>query len=318
MFCIILSGTNSYRKEIFILKTFFTSLLALLATVWGLILFGSGQPKIIGWWFVMFFGLVGVFLTLSMLGLLLRHAIQRQRPEKVLFGLLVLSLLSAWPAGWFIDIGKIPFPASKENVEPSVSIRLPISQPARIAWGGDSVDVNYHVTVLPERWAYDLLGQPAALKSPRLQDYGIYGVEVVTPANGTIVDIRNDMPDLTPGTELDGGDVREMMGNYVFIRLDETGTYLVIAHLMPGSIRVQPGQHVAEGAPFARVGNSGSTSEPHIHIHHQRQDPSQTLLFSEGLPLYFRDIDGPAMPTGGIGIENGREVPIGMIVTPLK
>jgi hypothetical protein len=70
--------------------------------------------------------------------------------------------------------------------------------------------------------------------------------------------------------------------------------------------------------PLAHVGNSGSTSEPHIHIHHQRQDPSQTLLFAEGLPLYFRDIDGPAMPTGGIGIENGREVPIGMIVTPLK
>ena len=56
-------------------------------------------------------------------------------------------------------------------------------------------------------------------------------------------------------------------------------------------------------------GNSGNTSGPHIHIHHQRQDPSVFPAgFAEGLPLFFRDHDGPPMPIGGLKKINGRPV----------
>ncbi len=41
-------------------------------------------------------------------------------------------------------------------------------------------------------------------------------------------------------------------------------------------------------------------SEPHLHIHHQRQDPSKVIIFlSEGLPLYFRTEKGVIMPEKG-------------------
>jgi hypothetical protein len=70
------------------------------------------------------------------------------------------------------------------------------------------------------------------------------------------------------------------------------------------------GQRVEEGQEIGQCGNSGNTSEPHIHIHHQRQDPPVVPLnFAEGLPLFFRDHDGAAMPEGGIRDIDGTPVP---------
>jgi hypothetical protein len=70
-----------------------------------------------------------------------------------------------------------------------------------------------------------------------------------------------------------------------------------------------------EGQLLGRCGNSGNTSEPHIHIHHQRQNPKgRPLQFSEGLPLYFRDHDGPRMPRGGIRVEGERATATGDLV----
>ncbi|PED06913.1 response regulator [Bacillus pseudomycoides] len=140
------------------------------------------------------------------------------------------------------------------------------------------------------------------------------GADVITPASGMVVSINNDEPDLKPRTD----DFDSMTGNHIYLRLDETGTYLILAHLKKGSVRVKEGQHVTEGEILAQVGNSGSSSEPHLHIHHQRQNPFNTSMFlSEGLPLYFQDIDGPAMPKGGVRMENGNEVPVGDVISPL-
>ena len=47
------------------------------------------------------------------------------------------------------------------------------------------------------------------------------------------------------------------------------GRYLMMAHLSPGSIQVKVGDHVKQGQPIARVGNSGNTTEPHLHIQAQ-------------------------------------------------
>ena len=66
-----------------------------------------------------------------------------------------------------------------------------------------------------------------------------------------------------------------------------------------GSIKVKAGDRVEVGDFLGQVGNSGTSSEPHLHIHHQRQNPMETLTFAEGLPLYFKDINAAAMPLKG-------------------
>lgn len=59
----------------------------------------------------------------------------------------------------------------------------------------------------------------------------------------------------------------------------------------------------------------GLASEPHIHIHHQRQDPAvYPLNFAEGLPLTFRDHDGPPMPAGGFELEGETVIFTGDVV----
>lgn len=134
------------------------------------------------------------------------------------------------------------------------------------------------------------------MKSNKLEDYGVYGAKVMAPASGTVVSINNNEQDLVPGSE----NFQSMAGNHIYLRVDETGTFLILAHLKKGSINVREGQHVNEGEFLAQVGNSGSSSEPHLHIHHQRQDPSKVSMFlAEGLPLYFQTEKGAMMPERG-------------------
>jgi Peptidase family M23 len=49
--------------------------------------------------------------------------------------------------------------------------------------------------------------------------------------------------------------------------------FMILAHLSPGSLQVAEGEIVKEGQGIGQCGNSGNTSKPHIHIHHQHQDP---------------------------------------------
>ncbi|PEA81119.1 M23 family metallopeptidase [Bacillus pseudomycoides] len=296
-------------------KIILTILFIVLFISWGSIYFARGVVPIFAWWGVQVFSVFSIIiLTISVI-LIARNLFSRNCLDKTIIFIFVLSIVGAWPACWFAEIGQIAYPADVHSATPKAMVRLPLNQAALVGWGGDRIETNYpHVMVPFERWAYDLLVPPAGIKSSKLEDYGIYGAEVITPASGMVVSINNDEPDLKPGT----ADFDSMTGNHIYLRLDETGTYLILAHLKKGSVRVKEGQHVTEGEILAQVGNSGSSSEPHLHIHHQRQNPFNTSMFlSEGLPLYFRDIDGPAMPKGGVRMENGNEVPVGDVISPL-
>jgi murein DD-endopeptidase MepM/ murein hydrolase activator NlpD len=55
-------------------------------------------------------------------------------------------------------------------------------------------------------------------------------------------------------------------------------------------VRVQAGERVRRGQPLGRVGNSGNSSEPHLHFHLQ---DSPTPLSGIGLPLVFRRVGTP-------------------------
>jgi hypothetical protein len=151
----------------------------------------------------------------------------------------------------------------------------------------DSARRDYHAALPDQRWAYDLLVAPNLLGSSRLQDYGCYGVPVLAPTGGLVTLAHDGEPDEVPGTESNNSTAP--FGNHVAIQLGGTGTYLVIAHLKPGSVAVEEGQTVEEGQLIGECGSSGRTSEPHIHIHHQRQDPTVfPINFAEGLPLAAR------------------------------
>jgi hypothetical protein len=267
----------------------------------------EGMTRITAWYLLQSFP--PILGLISFLALII-YAIVKRKFSRLFKVTVLVTILSLLPILlWF---GIVAYPASLESTEPTATVRLPADEPLKVGWGGDSIETNHHAAAPDQRWAYDLLVEPYLTGSSNLEDYGCYGIPVVASASGVIIDAHDGEPDAIPGVV--SNNFEAPTGNHVFIQL-ETGTYLVIAHLKPGSVSVAKGETVEEGQQIGECGNSGNTSEPHIHIHHQRQDPTvNPINFAEGLPLYFRDHDGPPMPVGGIRFENGNTIAIGDVV----
>ena len=91
-------------------------------------------------------------------------------------------------------------------------------------------------------------------------DYAAYNQPVVADAPGIVAIVVDGVPENEPGV----GNVYDMHGNYVVID-HQNGEYSLFAHLIPGSLRVRPGQPIQAGMELGRCGNSGHSSEPHVH-----------------------------------------------------
>ena len=260
----------------------------------------GGTSAVVTWYLLQLaLPLCGLMIVLAVAAYAWRR--RRWRSNWVRAALVLGTALTATLA-WTAGLVPLRYPASLEDTAPALTIRLPSDHTIKVGWGGDSIKHNYHVTEPDQRWAYDLVVPPAFHHKPDLASYGCWGTAVLAPTNATVVAIHDGEPDILPGREMAEGSPAG--GNAVALRVPGTGTYLYIAHLQRASIVVEPGQEVAEGQLLGRCGNSGNTSEPHIHIHHQRNQP---LLdeddIGEGLPLYFRDHGGRPMPLGGVRVE---------------
>jgi hypothetical protein len=136
-----------------------------------------------------------------------------------------------------------------------------------IAQGGNRMLLNYHHPSRSQRFAADIVAvNEAGFRAPGLQPadaarYVIHGLGVISPCAGKVTQVRDGLPDLAPPDR----DKTHPAGNHVVIDCD--GAHVELAHLQRGSIGVQVGERLATGQRIARVGNSGNTNEPHLHIH---------------------------------------------------
>ncbi|WP_411081456.1 M23 family metallopeptidase [Streptomyces sp. cmx-18-6] len=84
--------------------------------------------------------------------------------------------------------------------------------------------------------------------------------------------------------------VHRILGNHVILDLGD-GTYAAYAHVQRGSLRVKAGDTVRAGQRIASVGNSGNTTEPHLHFHlMDGPDPDD----ARGVPFTWRGVGVPA------------------------
>jgi hypothetical protein len=278
-----------------------------LLTLWSLVALG-GIARVIGWMMLLF---VAPSAGLFIFGGVAIYALARRRLNRPIVVAMLLSALVILPGLWPKGILAIPFPASLDD-RPQLVVRVPSDRAMRVYWGGEDLEHNYHALYPDQRWAYDLVIEPAGLGSTRVEDYGCWDQPVLAPIAGLVTSTRDGDPDATPGTI---SDTENHAGNHVVLKVEETGTHLLIAHLKRGSVEVKPGDRVAEGSPLGRCGNSGRTSEPHVHVHHQRQEIGPVPLgFAEGLPLFFRDHRGPRMPKGGAEKRDDRIVLLGDVI----
>lgn len=55
-------------------------------------------------------------------------------------------------------------------------------------------------------------------------------------------------------------------GNHVVLAIAESGPFILLAHLRAGSIQVAVGDEVEEGEVIGECGNSGNSTQPHVHL----------------------------------------------------
>jgi murein DD-endopeptidase MepM/ murein hydrolase activator NlpD len=138
-----------------------------------------------------------------------------------------------------------------------------------------------------------------------------FGRPILAPARGRVVAVHDGEPDhaarrsplvLVPYAATQGSRLRQgitaVTGNHVVLALEDQPGFVLLAHLRRGSLAVSPGTRLEVGDPVAACGNSGNSTQPHLHL--QAMD-SRTLIGARGLPVVFRDYQASAAGRSGAG-----------------
>jgi murein DD-endopeptidase MepM/ murein hydrolase activator NlpD len=140
-----------------------------------------------------------------------------------------------------------------------------------------------------ERYAIDWLRIDPA-KNPttshtgdgtRNEDYLGYDALLLAVADGTVAAVVSDNKEATPQVITPDQAFEELGGNYVIIDIGD-GNFAFYAHMIPGSASVKVGDKVTRGQVIGRLGNSGNTSEAHLHFHVMR---APVPLSSDNVPF---------------------------------
>lgn len=181
-----------------------------------------------------------------------------------------------------------PAPSEYEDYETRADMRLPFRGTWTVAWGGRTLEDNYHAAYPDQRYAYDFVvredGSTHRGEGEANGDYRCFGRPVVAPADGTVVAAVDGVRDQAPG-EMNPD---APLGNHVILDHgnDEVS---FLAHLKSGSLAVEAGQRVEAGDAIGACGNSGNSSEPHLHHHLQRDATFHGGRAGEGLPIQYQD-----------------------------
>ncbi len=171
------------------------------------------------------------------------------------------------------------------DYRPKTQLRLPFTDEWYVFWGGRNVLRNYHAAARDQRFAYDFLvvkdGSTHLGDGTSNSDYYCDGKPVVAPAAGEVFAMGDGIKENLPGQK----NSTDLLGNYVILD-HKNGEYSFFAHFKTNTVAVRKGEQVQAGRLLGQCGNSGHSTEPHLHYH--LQDTSE-LFKGEGLPIFFRD-----------------------------
>ncbi len=144
-----------------------------------------------------------------------------------------------------------------------------------------------HKRFLAEAFAYDFLqigpnGKSFQRDGKNNADYFAYGKKVLAAKDGIVVSVRGDMAENVPGETTNA---QTPSGNVVIVDHGDNqfGYY---AHLKPFTVQVKAGARVRAGEVLGDAGNSGDSTEPHLHFHVMNSaDPAD----ADGVPVVFEN-----------------------------
>ena len=164
---------------------------------------------------------------------------------------------------------------------------LPFKGEWTVFWGGDTKELNYHVESEAQKNAFDIVitdknGKSFKTDGKTNEDYYAFGKELIAPCDAEVVLSVDGIKDNIPG-ELNP---IYIPGNTVILKT-KNDEFLFFAHFKQNSIVVKQGQKVKQGELLGLCGNSGNSSEAHLHFHIQN---IEDMNKATGAKSYFSEI----------------------------
>ena len=180
-----------------------------------------------------------------------------------------------------------PYTEAKEIIRNTTKMKLPFKGEWTVSWGGDTKEQNYHVESVAQKNAFDILmydqkGATHKGTGASNEDYYAFGKELYAPCEGEVVLVVDGVKDNVPGTL----NPIYIPGNTVILKT-ANGEYVFFAHFKQHSIVVKQGQKVSNGELLGLCGNSGNSSEPHLHFHLQNVED---MVKAIGAKCFFEQI----------------------------
>lgn len=191
------------------------------------------------------------------------------------------------------------------SVTPPVVLGPPLAGGQWLAYEGPSNSQSHHwgsvvaangEATIPQRYALDLIGLDrhghavrdgaGAPAKTRHADWIGYGAPVLAVADGVVRAARDGQAEsapLSPQSEPAALSADDLYGNYVILEIAPR-VYVHYAHLQRGSVAAKAGERVRRGQAIGRLGQSGNSGGPHLHLHVSN---ATTFEQSEGLPFVF-------------------------------
>lgn len=144
---------------------------------------------------------------------------------------------------------------------------------------------NHHAVDYNQRDAADIvklspmmLSSKESIFGSKNQDFVSFSSKVYSPCSGIVTRIVDEYTNQIPGEV-----VFNKKSNS--IELNCEGILVKLSHVNKGSLNVSLGQLVTKGQFLAEMGNSGMSSEPHLHIQANDLQGNPILLKWNRIPL---------------------------------
>lgn len=157
--------------------------------------------------------------------------------------------------------------------------------------GGTTQENSHSWDIITQRFAYDFVIIDAQEKSfkeepNRIENYYCYNQPILASQKGVVIDIRNNVRDYQKvGDYSVDWKTRHIAGNYITIKHDNE-EFSFYAHLKRNSMKVKKGDVVKEGQYIANCGNSGNSTEPHLHFQLMNR---RNFFFGKSLKIKFEN-----------------------------